>query len=1155
MVPTVKPVFYSSSPTRWRACLLVAFTVCATFAAASYIIFSAVTALPYVPLPKLTGENELYRSLLNPDQITTLRTGANEDYRRLRAQIQGKIEFNYPQKKVSNPVNAKPIEGPIRAGFYVNWDAQSYYSLREHIDSLNLVFPEWSFVPDTGDEVALDIDQRALSLLREHQVAIVPMLSNFFSGKWNGGNVHRILRSKESRRTMINSILRMLEANKFSGINIDFEELEERSDENFVAFQKELYEALHEKHFLVTQDVSPLNEDYDLPRLAKYNDYLMLMAYDQHFATSAPGPIAAQKWVEGILDTVLLKIPQEKVILGVPSYGYDWPDGAVGSDVTYQEAVVRASESDGKLIYDNDNYNVHYKYSDDNQRDHEVWFADAATTFNAMRAADDVQCAGIAVWRLGGEDPRMWQFFGRSLDERTLRQTPFDFGKLSSQSPASHVDYEGEGEILDVAATPKPGQIRLQENGNEQLISEEVYRESPTSFVVRKFGKQDNQIALTFDDGPDETYTPRILDILSRENVPATFFVVGMNAEDNLGLLKRIYSEGHEIGNHSFTHPNLAETGSARTEVEINLTQRLIESTLGRSTVLFRPPYNADSEPESAAEITPVVIAKQFHYYTIGESIDPRDWEEDITPDRIVERIAEQASNGNIVLLHDAGGDREATVQALPRIIKYFRDRGMTFVPVSRLMGKTRDTVMPPLSSSKDIYLSKANWAIANWVNFSSEVIRWLFLITIALSIARSVTFAVLASRQKRRRAAEQVWSPTTYPKISVVIPAYNESVNATKTIASLLQSEYPDFEIIFVDDGSKDDTFERVVAAFGEDKRVRIHHKANGGKASALNAGIGLATGEILVCVDADTQFLPTSLDALSRRFANPNVAAVAGNVKIGNKTTLLSKWQSIEYICSQNFDRRVFVLLNCVTVIPGAIGAFRRDAIEAVGGFHQDTLAEDCDITIALLREGYVVDFAEDAVAFTEAPEGLRAFLTQRFRWSFGILQSVWKHRGAFLNAEQPALGFLALPYCLVFQFILPLLAPITDVVLIAAFVSNCWYRIGAYFAAMTFVDLLAAALAFRFEGERLRSLWLIIPQRFVYRYLMFFVALKTMLSMLRGSFTGWGVIRRTGNVKVEVTRPLPQTTILDGGEITHIPAHALKPTSSSSEDTFRV
>ena len=1114
--PKSKPVFYTESPKRWKTLVGIFRVFGIIFALLLVILAFTFSRQSGFVLPKLGGQNEIYKRVLNPERIATFQTSQNKIYKTFRGKLSSKMESNYYKRYHSTPVKAKQIPAQIRAGFYVNWDAQSYNSLKENIDKLNMVMPEWLFVARNMDTVVTNIDSHALKLLRDHKTPILPMLSNYYNNDWDSKAVHDIISSPERRRYFIASILKVLKKNNFSGINVDLESLTEEGDENLISFQKELYVMLHKEGFKVTQDIPPFNTDYNLSELSRYNDYVVLMAYDMHFASSSPGPISPIDWVEAAINNLKKNIPAEKIIVGIPTYGYDWPDGDEGDDLTYQEAVVTAKESEGKIKFDKDNFNLDYDYYDENDHHHQVWFADAATCFNTMRLASDYNTAGVAVWRLGGEDKRIWKFYARNLSEDSLAVDSLKVSTIATIAPSYDVDFEGEGDIIQLISTPDSGFIDVKYDPKEKVITGQDYKQLPSNYVMKKFGKEDKKIVLSFDDGPDSKYTPEILDILKKDKIPAVFFVIGLNAEHNLNILKRIYDEGHEIGNHSFSHPNLAEINSERAALELNVTRKIIESVTGHTTLLFRPPYNADAEPQSFDDVFPIVLASKQNYITVAETIDPTDWMKDVTVDSIMARIKNQQSYGNILLLHDAGGNRDATVKALPLIIKYFKDQGYSFVSVANLLGKKRIDVMPALTNKNDIYYSKINWLIAEIIFWIEKFLYVLLFVAIVLAVGRTIIIAILSLVQKRKNKIAN-HELSAGPLVSVIVPAYNEEVNCVRTVENLLKNTYKNFEVIFVDDGSKDETFSRVKERFENDSRVKIFTKPNSGKAGALNYGITMSSAEFVVCIDADTQLKQDAVSELMKYFDDENVAAVAGNVKVGNHLNLLTNWQSVEYITSQNFDRRAFDLLNGITVVPGAIGAFRKSALVKVGKFSTDTLAEDCEITIRLLMEGYTVRYSPTAIAYTEAPETLKMFIKQRFRWTYGIMQSVWKHKETVFNRDYKGLGLAAMPNAMIFQFALPVISPIVDFVMLLSFLTGQWFQTLIFYIVFTIVDLLASVLAFSYEKENLKRLWYLIPQRIIYRQIMFWVLMKSIMAALRGTLIGWGVLKRTGSVKL--------------------------------------
>ena len=1145
-------IFQAASPSRWKRAKWTFRILIFIFL---FLITVVVLALIRDRIPselKYNERSKQYADKLDPSKPLTLADKGNRKYKGIKDFLVKKIEED--SLNAHKGIRPRTEKNPyLRAAFYTPWtQSTSLPALEKYGDKLNTIFPEWFFIDTVTYKLQTRIDSAGLAVMKKKQLRIIPIFNNFNSklGDFDGRLLHVILNDTVKRNNIIRQLADTLNYYGLQGINTDFEELNEKSDKPLTLFQQKLYNTLHPLGMTVTMDVAVHNDDYDYKELSKYNDYIVLMAYDQFNNSTKPGPVSAQKWVEDALDWTAGKIESEKIILGISGYGYDWAMDEAGKveevdDFTYSDLVNKAKAVNAVIDYDNDTYNLHYSYTEERRESdgsveklkHEVWFTDAATSFNILRFSDEYATAGTALWRMGSEDPRLWTFYNNDLSNDALEATPFNFDLLKTvpfddKGKPTAVNKDDGGELLDFLYSPQEGKISLQVDTSEKLIAEQNYLQLPSGYIYKKFAADStpvgpgHKLILTFDDGPVPRWTPRILDILEQRKVPATFFIVGLQGEKNIPILQRIYKNGYEIGNHTFTHGNVAKMSAERAEIEMRLTRLLIESITGRSTILFRAPYNADSEPQTYEEIEPLARSKKDNYITVGESIDPNDWEEGVSADSIVARTIRQAEerNANIILLHDAGGNtREATIRALPRIIDYFQKKGCKFTTVADLMGKTKDDVMPPVPASA---MNKVNFFIAEASYWTQNIVFSLFIVGIVLSVVRIIFMAVLAAVQRKKE--KQAINPPVntsrqYPFVTIIVPAYNEEINAVRTVNNLLQQTYPSLRIIFVDDGSRDSTFVKVSTAFAGTPNIQVHTKPNGGKASALNFGISLAVTDYVVCIDADTQLKSDAVMKLMEKFTAENIGAVAGNVKVGNEINMITRWQSIEYITSQNFDRRAFDLLNCITVVPGAIGAFRKDAIIKSGGFTTDTLAEDCDLTMRLHRNGYTVKNCNEALSYTEAPETMKQFMKQRFRWSFGVMQCFWKHRDAVFNPRYKNFGMVALPNILIFQMILPFLAPLADIILLLSLVAAGFGIIPAsighillYYFIFTLVDVAGAALAFAFEKEDYSKLLWMLPQRLVYRQLMYYILFKSFNKAIKGELQGWGVLKRTGNVK---------------------------------------
>ena len=356
--------------------------------------------------------------------------------------------------------------------------------------------------------------------------------------------------------------------------------------------------------------------------------------------------------------------------------------------------------------------------------------------------------------------------------------------------------------------------------------------------------------------------------------------------------------------------------------------------------------------------------------------------------------------------------------------------------------------------------------------NLTVDILRGALIALAALAILRTLLLLFFARRHVRQPQVETTSSVASLPGVSVVVPAYNEELGIAAAVRSLVASDYPDLEIVVVDDGSTDATADIVTAL--AIPSVRLIRQANAGKPAALNTGIAAAKNDILVLVDGDTVFEPDAMRALVAPMANDDVGAVSGNTKVGNRRGLLGRWQHIEYVIGFNLDRRMFDVLRCMPTVPGAIGAFRRQALDGVGGVSDDTLAEDTDLTMAILRGGWRVVYAPAARAWTEAPASLGQLWRQRYRWCYGTLQAMWKHRRAVVEpGASGKLGRRGLPYLLAFQVLFPLLAPVIDVAALYAILFLPSPTIAFVWLGFLAMQYVSAWYAFILDKERLAPL----------------------------------------------------------------------------------
>ncbi|HEX8713481.1 MAG TPA: glycosyltransferase [Terracidiphilus sp.] len=1177
MKRTPKQIFFDPQRKRWKRLRLVLDLAAVLFTLVLTAFIFNILHTQHLPELLLPTPKHNYRAL--PDRSPLLRIRSK------------RLEHRKTSRKPSE-MTLNAGEG-LRAAYYVQDDAASYSSLKEHIHQIDMLFPQWLHVDSpSGTLMAMSADN-----LREYPVIengvvhdpdysnkiknliqaaredteIFPHVNNYnpHTQSWDS-HVGDVLDDDDKSAALVSQFMQFLTTfPSYRGLSLDFEALPDGDDEAYLKFIQALYAQMHPRNLVLYVNVPAASDADNLRSIAANSDGIILMNYDQHEENSDPGPVAAQDWFVQNLIRVLKIVPKQKLICAIGNYGYDWtlsvpnpknrhhrkPEVVDTEDLSVSEAWQEASDADADLDLDETSLNPHFEYIDeDNNQRHVVWFLDGVTVLNEMRAARGLGLETFALWRLGEEDSSLWNIWDRPL-------APDADNQLGSVQPGHDVDTEGVGDIIRVVGLPQSGKRTVtvdtdDTNARTRLIVDEHMDVYPQAYTVQEFGYHPKEVALSFDDGPDPRWTPKILDVLEREHATATFMVIGEEAAENVGLLQRVVRDGNEIGNHTWSHPDISEVSNRQLDLEVKLTERLFEAKLGVQPLYFRPPYDIDEEPDTNDEAAPIVRVQQMGLTTIGNKIDTDDWNEHPRKStaEIIDSVLSQLRTmknkpqfqGSVILLHDGGGDRSVTVESLGPLIDALRAHGYTIVPVSALMGKTTAEVMPKLTFRQWLHTIPDSIAFSS-VAIVEKFIFWVFFLGNILMSARFLVIGVLAIIDRFRRPGRQA-APAYNPRVAVLIPAYNEEAVIARTIRSVLNSDYKNLHVVVIDDGSKDRTAEVAREAFAEEVRlgqVQVLEKRNEGKAVALNYGLTFVKEEIYVGIDADTVIAPDAISRLIPHFQDPKIGAMAGNAKVGNRVNLWTRWQALEYITSQNFERRALDLFHIVTVVPGAIGAWRTEPVRELGGYPPETVAEDADLTMHLIEEGYKVDYEDRALAFTEAPIDMKGLMRQRFRWSFGTLQAVWKHRAAFIRNR--AMGLFALPNIIVFQMLLPLVSPFIDILFVAGvlnyFVDRYYHpeaasmasleKLCVYFFAFLLIDFFTSSVAFSLErrhptskgdGWLLFHVWL---QRFAYRQVFSLVLAKTLLRALDGKPFNWDKLERTAKMSknAEVLTETPQ------------------------------
>jgi peptidoglycan-N-acetylglucosamine deacetylase len=1162
-----KQIFYDPQRKRWKRLrrILDAVAVSVTLIVAGFI-FNTLRgqAIPELLLPI---QKHTYKAL---SDRTPLLNGARP----------GPPARRRTNKKPSQ-ITLNAGEG-LRAAYYVPDDATSYSSFKAHVHQIDMLFPEWLHVnaPDptvlsigmdareyrvvdgqtVHDPDDLNKIKRVIQAARE-DTEVFPHINNYNpdTQTWDPA-IGNMLQDPAKREALRQQLVRFFTALSFyRGLSLDFENLTPATLPAYATFVQELYGDLHSRNLRLYVNVGVGLEDSYMKQIAANSDGIILMNYDQHEIESQPGPIASQEWFIGNLQRVLKVVPKNKIICAIGNYGYDWimsippapkkgkkaiaPRVINTDDLSISDVWQRASDAGADMDLDYDTLNPHLQYIDEDENvRHVIWYLDAVTVLNEMRGARQLGLQTFALWRLGEEDSSLWNIWDRPSNPDSLKA-------LGVVEPGHDVDTEGDGDIIHVTGLPKAGKRTVEIDTDEpdprkKLIVDETMESYPSQYTIRQYGYHPDKVAISFDDGPDPKWTPRILDVLKRKDAHGTFMLIGEEAQQNMGLLQRIVDEGNEIGNHTFTHPDISEISQRQLDFEVKLTNRLFAAKLGVQPKYFRPPYDIDEEPETDDQAAPVVHIQNMGFIVIGNKIDTNDWDERVrkTPAEIAQSVLDQLNRmkakpqfrGSVILMHDGGGDRSVTVASLPVLIDTLRAHGYQIVNVSALMGKTTADVMPQLSFWQRVRTLPDLAAFTMLSGIINFVVLVFFLGDILMS-ARLILVGLFALID-RLRSPHKKASVGFNPRVAVLIPAYNEEKVIVRTIRSVLNSDYANLRIIVIDDGSKDATADVAREAYAAEiaaGRVTVLEKPNGGKAAALNYALNFVDEEFYVGIDADTVIAADAVSKLIPHFEDARIGAVAGNAKVGNRVNLWTRWQALEYITSQNFERRALDLFHVVTVVPGAIGAWRTAAVKVARGYPENTVAEDADLTMSLLEQGLRVDYEDRALAFTEAPINAKGLMRQRFRWSFGTLQAVWKHRAAF--TKNAAMGFFALPNILVFQMLLPLVSPFIDIMFVYGIVhyfidrhyhpeaasAASFMKLVTYFTAFLLIDFITSALAFSLErrhpankgdGWLLFHIWL---QRFSYRQLFSVVLFKTLRRAIDGKPFNWDKLERTAKM----------------------------------------
>lgn len=1073
-------VFFEKSGKRWKYSKMVVGSAL-IFA----IIFLYFIAKGLVNTPMMAADLNMYHGNIEPINNPVSHPGISD----------GK-EFSLDSITVTGQEQTPKVFTFYQTEKYSNMEHRT--TLEENIESIDILVPDWLYFDKEG-KVIDKADSKIDALAEENNVQILPSIT--LDENSTADDLHNWLANPQTQKQMIQNLLRVVKSKNYQGLHLYLDDIHWEDKDLYNQFVTDLYDVFHQSGLLLTSFVRLGDDTYDTKLLSEVSDHIMVKIFDQHIESDEPGPLASFQWTEERIGQY--EGSMEKLVPMLANYGYDWNMTTDEPAAPYDFSAIMemVNREDLKVQWDDQYLTPYVRYKDGND-EHVIWLLDAATSYNQIKLVQSHDIPSIGVWNVGSEDPSLWKYLsGGTINSAALETIP----NRTSTAIA------GEGDFLKVTNRETEGARSIELD--KHLVKRAIYKKYPSPYLLEKYGTEEKKVAISFDDGPDPKYTGEILDILNQHSVKAAFFLIGQNASLNPELTKRIYEEGHELGSHTFTHKDIMSMSKQELEFELNSTQRVIQGITGHSALMFRPPFLLmNDEPDELP--TPNVYERfldiqDMGYTVVSSSIDPQDWSGK-TAEQIVSDTTKNVENGRILLLHDSGGDRNPTLEALPQIIEWLQNNGYEIVPVSELVGIERAAAMPPVQAAEEAMVPLYSYG-SSFTAVLYRTLKHFLTLLIAIGIGRLAVLLFFSFKQKRR-SEQEVLDDSYQPFVSVLIAAYNEETVINNTIQSILKSRYPQFELLIIDDGSTDRTADIVEEESKKHAHVRLFKKENGGKSSALNIGFHEAQAEIIVTLDADTLIAEDTLSKIVKYFTDPKVGAVSGNVKIGNRKNLLTWWQHIEYVTGYNLEKRAFDELDSITVVPGAIGAWRKSALIEVDLFEEDTLAEDTDATMKLLRKGYTIRSEADAIAYTEAPEDVRSFVKQRYRWTFGILQCLYKHRKALFNRENKKLGFIAMPNML-FQYVLLATAPLADVIFIVALMSGNTF-VAYFYLVFLLLDSLVSVYAFGLEKENKKPLLTLFIQRIIYRQFFTFVVWKSFVYAIKGQLQGWNKLKRTGN-----------------------------------------
>lgn len=1103
-------------------------------AAAAVMLVWMIGVAAVVLLPNKTSRVEIERAAEQPAPLLALSPGRSDaemliDAKATSGEVsQGSSPVATPASRPRCRSDAPPAGAAIAAGRAAHFRVfallpsgieNAFLPLLRNCNQIDVILPEWFEI--TGADLGVkqtDIDAEmlvALKTVRAERLEntevwpVVSLATDLSAGDFLSG-----LTVASKRAALVDGLVDATRAMKAEGICLRLRDVKSSDSAQIQMFTAEFAARMRAEKLQTCLVASLSDQLWTAENIVSDFGKVIVTAYQEPWIGALPQPLAALDWFREQVIALQADVPADKLVVAVGGHAVDWVSGrSVPERISIAEAMFRISEANAAIDYAPRAKNSYATFFDRTGNRHQIWMLDAASVHNNLAVMQELGINQLAITSLGEEEPALWDVVRGDL----FAAQAYSFG---SPGFPDEVAFAGEGAFYRFKAPSRPGRRlwRLDEAG--KFIDSVVFETIPRPALMERYGDRNpKQIALTFDDGPDAVATSQIMDALKSLNAPATFFVVGKAALSAPHLLTRAVEEGHLVGSHSFSHPRMEELSPFMARTELSANKSLVEGVIGRSPLIYRPPYIRGPGPLNEIEALGFAVLEEEGYFVAGSDVVPTDWD-GTSATEIVRQVIKglETTGGNVIVLHDGRSTGMHTAEAVRLLVPELRARGYEIVGLPSLLGITTAAAMPVITTSSSMFKGVS----VTLITLAIALLTTLFWTCIIASIIRAAVYLLLSSRRDPRYPA----SFLHHRSVTVLVPAYNEEVVIVPTIRSILASDYPDLSVVVIDDGSSDNTLAILHATFRDHPKVKILTQPNQGKWKALNLAFHSIDTEIAVCVDADTRIAPNAISELVEPFADSKVAAVAGTVVVANATNLLTRFQSIEYITAQQVGRRAQEHLNGILVVPGALGAWRVEAVRDAGLFSNETLTEDADLTIWLRRGGYRIAYAENARSYTEAPREIRSLLKQRLRWSFGNLQTLWKHRNALFElGPKKSFSIIDMQF---FGYVLPVLSPILDL-LFLYFLSGIfldWYHgtgsgeiemshLATFGIALVQVmDFVTAWIAHRREGASKWRLFYLVPlMNLLYRPLLYITVYRAIWVAVSGRTARWNKLRRLG------------------------------------------